>query len=199
MYCAAQEWGWRDHSVFCPCPAPWVTKLEVREEVRQLAEPLADEAGYELVDVEFAVQGHHRVIRVLLDKPGGITVGECGTFSRRLADCLDMNQTVRGSYRLEVSSPGMDRPIKTLDAVSRFAGRRAALTTWEARDGRRNYDGELLGPEGGQAGVRTEDGQEHWFEWAEVKQVRLIVDPWEEARAAKRAASSEPRPRGGAR
>ena len=173
--------------------------MEVREEVRQLAEPLADEAGYELVDVEFAVQGHHRVIRVLLDKPGGITVGECGAFSRRLGDCLDMNQTVHGSYRLEVSSPGIDRPIRTLQAVERFAGRRVSLTTWEARDGRRNYDGELMGPLGSTAGIRTEDGSEHWFEWAEVKLVRLIVDPWEEARAAKRAAAIDPRSRGGSR
>jgi ribosome maturation factor RimP len=173
--------------------------LEVREEVRQLAAPLADEAGYELVDVEFAVQGHDRVIRVLLDKPGGIKVGECGIFSRRLADCLDMNQTVRGSYRLEVSSPGLDRPVRTLEAVERFAGNRASLTTWEAHDGRRNYDGELLGPRDGTAGVRTEDGHEHWFEWAEIKLVRLIVDPWEVARNARKAASPAPRPRGGSR
>jgi ribosome maturation factor RimP len=173
--------------------------LEVREEVRQLAEPLADEAGYELVDVEFAVQGHHRVIRVLLDKPGGITVGECGLFSRRLADCLDMNQTVRGSYRLEVSSPGIDRPIRTLEAVARFSGRRVTLTTWEAHDGRRNYDGELLGPDGDKAGIRTEDAHEHWFEWSEIKLIRLMVDPWEEARAAKRAAAGDPHPRGGSR
>ena len=170
--------------------------MEVREEVRQLAEPLADEAGYELVDVEFAVLGHHRVIRVLLDKPGGITVGDCATFSRRLSDCLEMNQTVHGSYRLEVSSPGLDRPIRTLDAVERFAGRRVALTTREPHQGRRNWEGELLGPANGTAGVRTEDGQEHWFEWGEVKSARLIVDPWEEVRAARRA--EEP-PRGGSR
>ena len=110
-----------------------------------------------------------------------------------------MNQTVHGSYRLEVSSPGIDRPVRTLGAVERFAGRRAALTAWEARDGRRNYEGELLGPRGSTAGVRTEDGQEHWFEWAEVKMVRLIVDPWEEPKDAKRAAPSDPRARGGSR
>src|SRR6185503_21097033 len=64
-------------------------KVEVREEVRQLAGPLAEDAGWELVDVEFVVQGRHRIVRVLLDKPGGITVGDCSSFSRRLADCLD--------------------------------------------------------------------------------------------------------------
>ncbi|MEO5618853.1 MAG: ribosome maturation factor RimP [Candidatus Eisenbacteria bacterium] len=157
--------------------------MEVREEVRQLSAPLAEEAGYELVDVELSHQGHARILRVLLDKPGGITIGECARFSRRLADCLEMNQTVPGTYHLEVSSPGIERPIRTLDAVQRFAGQRVSLTTHELRNGRRNWEGDLLGPRGEQAGIRIEDGTEHWFEWAEVKTARLIVDPWADKRS----------------
>jgi ribosome maturation factor RimP len=163
--------------------------LEVREEVRQLAEPLSAEAGFELVDVELVVQGRQRIVRVLLDKPGGVTLGDCAAFSRRLADGLDMNQTVAGSYRLEVSSPGMDRPLTSLESATRFAGRRVALTSAAPRDGRRHYDGVLLGPEGSTLGVRTEDGMEHWFDWAEVRSVRLAVDPWEEARNARGVAA----------
>jgi len=180
--------------------------LEVREEVRQLAAPLADEAGFELVDVELVVQGRQRIIRVLLDKPGGISLGDCATFSRHLGDCLDMNQTVAGSYRLEVSSPGMDRPLTSLGAVGRFAGRHAVLTSAVPREGRRHYDGVLLGPEGTACGIRTEDGMEHWFDWSEVKSVRLAVDPWEEARSARTAGAPARQrgpgsrgPRGGAR
>lgn len=157
--------------------------MEVREEVRQLAGPLAEESGYELVDVEFAAQGRHRIVRVLLDKPGGITVGDCSSFSRRLADCLDMNQTIAGSYHLEVSSPGLDRPLPSLESVGRFAGRRASLVTHEARDGRRKYDGELLGVSDGRVGVREADGVEHWFDWDGVKSARLVVDPWGERRS----------------
>ena len=156
--------------------------LEVREDVRLLAAPLADEAGYELVDIEFAAQGRDRVIRVLLDKPGGITVGDCAIFSRRLSDRLDMNQTLPGGYRLEVSSPGLDRPIRTLEAVERFAGHRVALTTHEAHDGRRNWDGTLAGPDGTRVGVKMEQG-ERWFEWADVKSARLVTDPWGVARS----------------
>lgn len=152
--------------------------MEVREEVRQLAGPLAEDAGYELVDVEFSFQGRHRVVRILLDKPGGVTVGDCSSFSRRLADCLDMNQTLNGSYHLEVSSPGVERPLRTLESVGRFAGQRASITTHDARDGRRKFDGELLGASGTRAGLRAEDGSEQWFEWAEVKSARLMVDPW---------------------
>ena len=157
--------------------------MEVREEVRQLSQPLAEELGYEVVDVELSQQGHTRILRVLLDKPGGITVGECARFSRRLGDCLEMNQTVPGSYFLEVSSPGIERPIRTLDAVERFRGQRITLTTHLAHDGRRNWDGELLGARGSEAGIRIEDGTEHWFEWASVKTARLVVDPWADKRS----------------
>ena len=152
--------------------------MEVREEVRQLANSLAAEDGFELVDVEWLVQGGRRTIRVLLDRPGGIRVGDCAKFSRRLSDCLDMNQTVSGPYMLEVSSPGLDRPIKTLEAVERFSGQRAALTTAVAHDGRRNYEGQLLGPSEGRAGIRTDEGVEYWFTWADVKTAHLVVDPW---------------------
>jgi ribosome maturation factor RimP len=160
--------------------------LEVREEVRLLAGPLAEEAGFELVDVEFAVQGRHRAIRVLIDKPGGVTVGDCGKFSRRLSDCLDMNQTIPWSYHLEVSSPGLERPLRSLDAIARFAGERAAVALIEPRDGRRNLEGVLLPPQGERVGIRSDEGHEIWFEWGEVRSARLVVDPW--ARIRKRAA-----------
>jgi ribosome maturation factor RimP len=156
--------------------------LEVRNEVRQLAQPLAEEEGYELVDVELLVQGGRRTLRVLLDKPGGVKVSDCARFSRRLADCLDMNQTIPGRYDLEVSSPGIERPLRTLEAVARFSGQRVALTSVEPREGRRNYEGEMLGPDGERVGVRTDDGNEHWFEWAEVKSAHLVVDPWARVR-----------------
>jgi len=181
--------------------------LEVREEVRQLAEPLAEDSGFEVVDVEQVFLGRHRVIRVLLDKPGGITVGDCARFSRRLSDCLDMNQTVTGSYQLEVSSPGIERPLRTLEAVQRFSGQRVALATREPREGRRHYEGMLLGAEDARVGVRTDDGVDHWFEWAEVKATRLVVDPWARLRKLpgqngpsgrrRREVRAQERPRGG--
>ena len=94
-----------------------------------------------------------------------------------------MNQTIQGRYVLEVSSPGMDRPLRTLESLERFAGKRAALVSVEPRDGRRNYEGELLAPRDDRAGIRTDDGEEHWFEWNDVKTARLVVDPWEGHRA----------------
>jgi ribosome maturation factor RimP len=173
--------------------------VDVREEVRQIARPLAEEDGYELVDVEQAAAGRHRVIRVFLDKPGGVSLGDCARFSRRLSDCLDMNQTVPGSYHLEVSSPGLERPIRTLEHVQRFAGQRVTLTAYEARDGRRHFEGTLLGPDGDRAGLRLDEGDEHWFDWTEVKSVRLVVDPWAGLRNPKGRSAAVRRPRGEAR
>jgi len=173
--------------------------VDVRDEVRQIATPLAEEEGYELVDVEQSAAGRHRVLRVYLDKPGGISIGDCARFSRRLSDCLDMNQTVPGSYHLEVSSPGLERPIRTLDHVRRFAGQRVALAIHEARDGRRHFEGILLGPDGERAGLRLDEGDEHWFDWSEVRSARLVVDPWEELRNSRGRTAAERRPRGGAR
>jgi ribosome maturation factor RimP len=155
-----------------------VVDLEVREEVRQLATTLAEEEGFELVDVEFLVQGGRRIVRVLLDRPGGIRVADCASFSRRISDCLDMNQTINGRYALEVSSPGMDRPLKSLEQLQRFAGQRASFTTVEPHDGRRHYEGEILGPLGERAGLRADDGSEFWFEWSDVKAAHLVADPW---------------------
>lgn len=160
--------------------------MEVREEVRQLAQPLAEEEGLELVDVELGFQGRRMLIRVLLDKPGGVTLGDCSRISRRLAECLDMNQTVPGSYQLEVSSPGIDRRLPTLASVERFVGKRAAVTLVDARDGRRNWDGILQAPAEGRVGLVAEDGQQHWFDWSEIRSVRLIVDPWAGSRKQKR-------------
>jgi ribosome maturation factor RimP len=135
------------------------------------------------------------VIRVLLDKPGGITIGDCARFSRRLSDCLDMNQTVPGSYALEVSSPGIERPIRSLESVERFRGRRCQLKTVEAHEGQRVFEGTLLGVEGERAGLRTDDGAQHWFDWQDVRSAHLVVDPWDRTREKREAAESARHPR----
>ncbi len=154
-------------------------EVEVRKEVHQLARPLCEEEGLELVDVELVFQGRRMTIRILLDKPGGITVGDCSRFSRRLADIIDMNQSVPGSYMLEVSSPGLSRPLPTLESVGRFMGKRATVTLHDARDGRRNFEGILLEPVQGRVGLREDEQHDHWFEWTDVRSARLVVDPWE--------------------
>jgi ribosome maturation factor RimP len=109
-----------------------------------------------------------------------------------------MKQTDPGAYRLEVSSPGIERPLTTLDAIRRFAGKRAALTLRDAIEGRRRYEGILQSPDGERIAVLDDEEAMHWFDWADVKSARLVVDPWAEAREA-RATAKARRPRGGDR
>ena len=148
-----------------------------------MASVLADEDGYELVDVELLVQGGRRTVRVLLDRPGGVRVGDCARFSRRLSDCLDMNQTLANSYNLEVSSPGVDRPLRSPEHFERFKGERAQLTTHEPLDGRRHWSGRLLGLEDERVGLELDEGGPRWFDIAQIKQAHLVVDPWRRERA----------------
>ncbi len=147
-----------------------------------MAQPLAEESGLEVVDVEFHAQGRKRTLRILIDRPGGVTLDECAHFSRRLSDCLDMNQTLSHSYYLEVSSPGVDRPLRSLEHFERFTGEHAALTTSEPLDGRRHWDGRLIGTRDGRVGLCLEGGEERWFDWALIKDAHLVVDPWGRAR-----------------
>ncbi len=172
-------------------PLPFLSQevhVEVREEVRELARTLAEEEGLELVDVELQSLGRRLVVRVLLDRPGGVALSDCARLSRRLADCMDMNQIVPGPYQLEVSSPGVDRPLRSLESVSRFTGERATLVLREPREGRRKFEGRLLSPIDGRVGLREEDGNEQWFGWVEVQKAHLNVDPW-----AGRRGGQEPR------
>ena len=163
-------------------------RQDLVEQVRALAGRVAGSYGLDIFDVQFRREGQGLVLRVQVDRPGpsatateSVSVDDCARISRDLSAILDVEDLVPDAYTLEVSSPGLDRPIRTLEAVERFAGHRVALTTHEAHDGRRNWDGTLAGPDGTRVGVKMEQG-ERWFEWADVKTARLIVDPWAEAR-----------------
>ena len=99
--------------------------MDVRHEVVEMATPLADELGFEVVDVDFVPQSGRSLVRVFLDRPGGITLDDCALFSRRLGDLLEMNQTLPRAYNLEVSSPGIERRLRTEEHFRRFVGRTA--------------------------------------------------------------------------
>jgi ribosome maturation factor RimP len=154
----------------------------------EVIEPEATALGFELVRVKLSGAGDERTLQVMAEDPatGQLVVEQCMALSRRVSDRLDAieeagEELVDGAYNLEVSSPGIDRPLRTLEAVGRFVGTRVSLTTHEPRDGRRRYEGELLAPEGERVGI-VMDGSEHWFDWPEIKDMRLVVDPWARVR-----------------
>lgn len=113
----------------------------------QMTEPLAASEGMEVVDIELKHEGTRggRVLRVYLDKKGGPVMEDLSKVSRRLSDLLDENDDIiEGAYSLEVSSPGVNRPLKRPEHFSRFVGKQVRVRTREAIDGRRAFLGKLL-------------------------------------------------------
>ena len=126
--------------------------------------------GYELVDLESSRGG---LLRVFIDSPRGITVDDCARVSNHLSRAL----VVEGfDYeRLEVSSPGLDRPLKRLEDYGRFAGRKASVRLRLPRDGRRRFEGMLAGVEEGSVLLEVE-GERLRFAFAEIDRARLVPE-----------------------
>jgi len=108
-----------------------------------LVEPVISALGYEMLGVELHSMGHRKLLRIYIDSMNGISVDDCARVSNQLNGVLDVEDPVRGSYDLEVSSPGLDRPLFTLDHFRRFAGHRVQVQLYEKLDGRRRYQGEI--------------------------------------------------------
>ena len=134
----------------------------IRSEVRRLADSLALGIGVEVVDVAFHRAGRFTQLRVDIDRPGtpGVTLEDCQRMTEALGPALDEMDLLESRYNLEVSSPGIDRPIRTDDDVRRNRGRRVAVETRTPVAGRSHLEGELLGIEEGELRVLLDDGQE---------------------------------------
>jgi ribosome maturation factor RimP len=114
------------------------------EKVREIVERVAESSGLEVVDVELHGGVKARVLRIYIDKPGGVTHEDCGNFSREVGTIFDVEDAVPGgSYMLEVSSPGLDRRLSTPDDYHRFIGSLVKLMTRDPINGNRHFEGRL--------------------------------------------------------
>jgi ribosome maturation factor RimP len=142
-------------------------------ELRRVLEPGVKALGFELVDVELAGQGRRSTLRVYIDSPRGVTVDDCAKVSRQLSAILDVEDPIPGSYALEVSSPGLDRPLVTPEDFRRFRGEEVKLRTADAVNGRRNFKGRLV--EAGDDGIVIEvDGQRFELAYSGIERARLV-------------------------
>jgi ribosome maturation factor RimP len=121
------------------------TDKQVAATVRTLAAPLCREEGVELVHVEYQRESAGRVLRLYIDKPGGVGLDDCTRVSHQLNDMLDVHLEALGPYHLEVSSPGADRPLGKPEDFERFQGHTARIRTVQPINGRKNYTGRLNG------------------------------------------------------
>ena len=130
--------------------------------VWSLAEPIALEAGLELVDIEYRREGRGTVLRLLLDRPGGVSLDELTALSRQLADVLDVHaDDVPGPYTLEVSSPGVNRPLRRPAHFAAFVGKRVHVRTRMPLGGRHSFRGALDSVDESGIVIRSDDGARH--------------------------------------
>lgn len=146
------------------------------EKIRGLAERIVSSEGLELVDVEVKGRGSNQVLKVFIDKPGGVTHGDCQSVSEQLSAHLDVEDPFPGSYVLEVSSPGLDRKLVKPSDYVHFAGRRARLVLREPLGDQRVVEGKLAGYEAGR--VRVDLGSEgvRELELTTISKAKLIVE-----------------------
>ena len=119
--------------------------MEIVDRVKETAEVYLQEHGIELVDIVFRREGSGLVLRIVADTADGITVSECTGLNKFLSEVLDREDVIQDRYTLEVSSPGLDRPIKTDRDFERSMGKELEFTLGEAIDGRKTHEGVLIG------------------------------------------------------
>jgi ribosome maturation factor RimP len=150
--------------------------MEHLERIREIAGRIASSEGMELVGVQFLGRSPRAILRVFLDKPGGITVGDCQTVSQQLSTILDVEDFIPGSYTLEVSSPGMDRELVQPSDYQRFAGKLVKVLLRGPRQGPRRFQGRLLGMEDDKVRFDTGNGQVVECDFGDIEKANLVVE-----------------------
>ena len=148
----------------------------VIEQVKKVAQPVIDELGLELVEVQFRREQTGWVLRLVIDRyEGTVSVDDCAAVSRELSQLMDIEDFIDQAYNLEVTSPGLDRPLKSLADFERFVGRLAKVKTGEPIDGERVFIGRIKSI-AGESIVLELDGREVAVLFSQVAKARLEVE-----------------------
>jgi ribosome maturation factor RimP len=143
-----------------------------KERLIGLLEPAVEAMGFELADIDVHL-GRRGVLRLYIDRAGGVTVDDCQRVSEQVGALLDVEDPLPGSYNLEVSSPGFDRRLRTQAHFERFVGERVRIELRDALQGRRNFTGRLTGVESGEALLEV-DGEVWRLPLNDVAVARLV-------------------------
>lgn len=156
-----------------------VGKMSRKEEYEQKAEALlsliVESNGFELVDVEYVKEAGNWYLRGYIDKPGGITVNDCETVSRAFSDRLDEDDFIEDSYIMEISSPGLDRPLKKEKDFARSIGKLVEIRTYRPIEKQKEFCGELTAYDNNSVTI-DEEGTPRTFDKKDIALVRLAID-----------------------
>ena len=149
---------------------------EYEQKTEKLLMPIMEVNGFELVDVEYVKEAGNWYLRAYIDKPGGITVDDCEVVNRELGDLLDRDDFIDDSYILEVSSPGLGRPLKKERDFIRSKGEEVEIRTYRMVDRQKEFRGVLKAWDKDTVTIEYEDGQEQVFERDNIALIRLAFD-----------------------
>lgn len=149
--------------------------LSITEQVADLVEPALEDMDFELVDVEYSSWYGKWVLRLYIDKEEGVTLDDCARVSREIGDLIDVKEIIIQKYVLEVSSPGLDRPLKKEKDLERAIGKKIKVKTVATLKGRRNYTGFLRNFQEGILYMELESGPIE-LPWREVDKANLVYE-----------------------
>jgi len=149
--------------------------LRIAESVRQIVTPVLASEGMELIDIEYRREGRGWVLRVFIDKKGGVTLDDCTNVSHQIGDLIEVKDIIDHPYILEVSSPGVNRPLKNISDFERFKGKQVKIKARILIDGRRNFEGTLTGYDQGIVRIAI-DSKIYGIPYKEIVKANLIYD-----------------------
>jgi len=145
------------------------------QKLNELLQPLVEDLGYEFIGLEYNPNPKHSVLRIYIDHENGVGIQDCETVSRETAALLDVKDPIKSHYNLEVSSPGLDRPLFTPAHFSEFTGSEVQINLFAPQDGRRKFTGPILSA--GESSVSIEqDGSEVTLDYDNIAKAKLIPD-----------------------
>ena len=151
-------------------------KQEIIEVVEALLAPIAEENSYEIVDVEYEKEGPDWYLRIFADKEGGFSINDCVTLSRAIEAVLEEKDPIEDAYILEVSSPGLGRPLKKDKDFKRSMGEQVDIKLYRAIYRQKDFTGALVAYDENTVTIRYEDGAESTFNRKDIALIRLAFD-----------------------
>ena len=144
-------------------------------QLQAIIEPAVTAMGFELIGVEYLAQGRHSLLRIYIDSEQGITVDDCGSVSHQVSAILDVEDVIKGVYTLEVSSPGINRPLFTAEHFDRFSGEQAEVKLRAPLNGRRKFKGTLKGVHDNSVVIEV-DSEEYSLPIADIEKANLVAE-----------------------
>lgn len=152
-----------------------MSRKNVLKTIKENCEPIVEDLGYDLVDIELVKESGEQFLRFYIGKAQGISIDDCQKVSEIVGNKLDEIDPIEGSYYLEVSSPGLDRPLKTDKDLKRNIGKEIEISLYRAIDGKKKFTGKLLGFSEESITIAEENQEERAIQRDAISNIKLVV------------------------